>query len=93
MAAHGRRRRLRLRLLSLSPSEPLLSPDPILCGLCGATGPCWLARVEPLQLCRLICGVMRVCGAGFDVIISIRPGNAPLLENHGFRTIKSFSEI
>ncbi|KAG2561936.1 hypothetical protein PVAP13_8KG210508 [Panicum virgatum] len=31
--------------------------------------------------------------AGFDVIISIRPGNAPLPENHGFRTIKSFSEI
>lgn len=31
--------------------------------------------------------------AGFEVIISIRPGNAPLPENHGFRTIKSFSEI
>ncbi|CAO2205081.1 unnamed protein product [Urochloa humidicola] len=31
--------------------------------------------------------------AGFDVIISIRPGNAPLPDNHGFRTIKSFSEI
>ncbi|RLM68963.1 hypothetical protein C2845_PM17G09180 [Panicum miliaceum] len=31
--------------------------------------------------------------AGFDVIISIRPGNAPLPENHDFRTIKSFSEI
>ncbi|XP_051227038.2 probable bifunctional methylthioribulose-1-phosphate dehydratase/enolase-phosphatase E1 isoform X1 [Lolium perenne] len=31
--------------------------------------------------------------AGLDVIISIRPGNAPLPENHGFRTISSFSEI
>ncbi|KAF8754826.1 hypothetical protein HU200_011443 [Digitaria exilis] len=31
--------------------------------------------------------------AGFDVIISIRPGNAPLPDHHGFRTIKSFSEI
>ncbi|CAD6257114.1 unnamed protein product [Miscanthus lutarioriparius] len=31
--------------------------------------------------------------AGFEVIISIRPGNAPLPDNHGFRTIKSFSEI
>uniref|UniRef100_A0A0D9XS40 Probable bifunctional methylthioribulose-1-phosphate dehydratase/enolase-phosphatase E1 n=1 Tax=Leersia perrieri TaxID=77586 RepID=A0A0D9XS40_9ORYZ len=31
--------------------------------------------------------------AGFDIIISIRPGNAPLPEDHGFRTIKSFSEI
>ncbi|CAM0150165.1 unnamed protein product [Urochloa decumbens] len=31
--------------------------------------------------------------AGYDVIISIRPGNAPLPDNHGFRTIKSFSEI
>ncbi|CAO2141666.1 unnamed protein product [Urochloa humidicola] len=31
--------------------------------------------------------------AGFDVIISIRPGNAPLPDNHGFRTIKSFNEI
>ncbi|KAK3118705.1 hypothetical protein QOZ80_9BG0704740 [Eleusine coracana subsp. coracana] len=31
--------------------------------------------------------------AGFEVIISIRPGNAPLPENHGFCTIKSFSEI
>ncbi|CAN6483566.1 unnamed protein product [Victoria cruziana] len=31
--------------------------------------------------------------AGFDVIISIRPGNAPLPENHRFRTIHSFEEI
>ncbi|XBH90285.1 hypothetical protein VPH35_081998 [Triticum aestivum] len=31
--------------------------------------------------------------AGFEVIISIRPGNAPLPANHGFRTISSFSEI
>ncbi|OEL32497.1 putative bifunctional methylthioribulose-1-phosphate dehydratase/enolase-phosphatase E1 [Dichanthelium oligosanthes] len=31
--------------------------------------------------------------AGFDVVISVRPGNAPLPENHGFRTIKSFSEV
>ncbi|TVU25453.1 hypothetical protein EJB05_27949, partial [Eragrostis curvula] len=29
----------------------------------------------------------------FEVIISIRPGNSPLPEDHGFRTIKSFSEI
>ncbi|KQK01715.1 hypothetical protein BRADI_3g57750v3 [Brachypodium distachyon] len=31
--------------------------------------------------------------AGFEVIISIRPGNAPLPENHGFRTVNFFSEI
>lgn len=31
--------------------------------------------------------------AGLDVIISIRPGNGPLPENHGFKTIYSFSEI
>ncbi|XP_050218822.1 probable bifunctional methylthioribulose-1-phosphate dehydratase/enolase-phosphatase E1 [Mercurialis annua] len=32
-------------------------------------------------------------GAGLQAVISIRPGNAPLLENHGFKTINSFSEI
>ncbi|KAK4369174.1 hypothetical protein RND71_012966 [Anisodus tanguticus] len=31
--------------------------------------------------------------AGLEVIISIRPGNGPLPDNHGFRTIRSFSEI
>ncbi|KAJ0988856.1 hypothetical protein J5N97_007212 [Dioscorea zingiberensis] len=31
--------------------------------------------------------------AGLEVIISIRPGNAPLPENHGFRTITSFTDI
>ncbi|XP_047335235.1 probable bifunctional methylthioribulose-1-phosphate dehydratase/enolase-phosphatase E1 1 [Impatiens glandulifera] len=31
--------------------------------------------------------------AGFEVIISLRPGNEPLPENHGFTTINSFSEI
>ncbi|KAK9150148.1 hypothetical protein Syun_008457 [Stephania yunnanensis] len=31
--------------------------------------------------------------AGLKVIISIRPGNAPLPENHGFKTINSFLEI
>ncbi|KAL4204870.1 hypothetical protein AMTRI_Chr01g134360 [Amborella trichopoda] len=31
--------------------------------------------------------------AGLEVIISVRPGNAPLPENHGFKTITSFSEI
>ncbi|RDX60974.1 putative bifunctional methylthioribulose-1-phosphate dehydratase/enolase-phosphatase E1 [Mucuna pruriens] len=31
--------------------------------------------------------------AGLEVIISIRPGNGPLPHNHGFKTIKSFSEI
>ncbi|XP_011098293.1 probable bifunctional methylthioribulose-1-phosphate dehydratase/enolase-phosphatase E1 isoform X3 [Sesamum indicum] len=31
--------------------------------------------------------------AGLEVIISIRPGNGPLPDNHGFRTITSFSEI
>ncbi|KAG5254972.1 bifunctional methylthioribulose-1-phosphate dehydratase/enolase-phosphatase [Salix suchowensis] len=32
-------------------------------------------------------------GAGLDVMISIRPGNAPLPENHGFKTVTSFAEI
>lgn len=31
--------------------------------------------------------------AGLEVVISVRPGNAPLPENHGFETIKSFAEI
>ncbi|XP_010265717.1 PREDICTED: probable bifunctional methylthioribulose-1-phosphate dehydratase/enolase-phosphatase E1 1 [Nelumbo nucifera] len=31
--------------------------------------------------------------AGLDVIISIRPGNGPLPENHGFKTVGSFLEI
>ncbi|ONK77248.1 uncharacterized protein A4U43_C02F4600 [Asparagus officinalis] len=31
--------------------------------------------------------------AGLEVMISVRPGNAPLPENHGFKTIKSFAEI
>ncbi|XP_058095426.1 probable bifunctional methylthioribulose-1-phosphate dehydratase/enolase-phosphatase E1 1 isoform X2 [Magnolia sinica] len=31
--------------------------------------------------------------AGLEVIISIRPGNGTLPENHGFKTIKTFSEI
>lgn len=31
--------------------------------------------------------------AGLDVVISIRPGNLPLPENHGFKTIKSFADI
>ncbi|XP_073273973.1 probable bifunctional methylthioribulose-1-phosphate dehydratase/enolase-phosphatase E1 1 [Primulina huaijiensis] len=31
--------------------------------------------------------------AGLEVIISVRPGNGPLPENHGFKTIQSFSEI
>ncbi|XP_010244771.1 PREDICTED: probable bifunctional methylthioribulose-1-phosphate dehydratase/enolase-phosphatase E1 1 [Nelumbo nucifera] len=30
---------------------------------------------------------------GLEVIISIRPGNGPLPENHGFRTVGSFLEI
>ncbi|WOL11664.1 hypothetical protein Cni_G20428 [Canna indica] len=31
--------------------------------------------------------------AGLQVVISVRPGNAPLPENHRFATIKSFAEI
>ncbi|XP_062090451.1 probable bifunctional methylthioribulose-1-phosphate dehydratase/enolase-phosphatase E1 1 isoform X1 [Humulus lupulus] len=31
--------------------------------------------------------------AGLEVIISIRPGNGPLPENHGFKTVNSFLEI
>ncbi|KAH7544123.1 hypothetical protein JRO89_XS15G0112100 [Xanthoceras sorbifolium] len=31
--------------------------------------------------------------AGLEVVISVRPGNGPLPENHGFKTINSFSEI
>ncbi|KAK4255819.1 hypothetical protein QN277_008764 [Acacia crassicarpa] len=31
--------------------------------------------------------------AGLEVMISIRPGNGPLPEKHGFRTINSFLEI
>ncbi|XP_039133988.1 probable bifunctional methylthioribulose-1-phosphate dehydratase/enolase-phosphatase E1 1 [Dioscorea cayenensis subsp. rotundata] len=30
--------------------------------------------------------------AGLEVIISVRPGNAALPENHGFRTVTSFAE-
>ncbi|CAL9120686.1 unnamed protein product [Musa textilis] len=31
--------------------------------------------------------------AGLQVLISVRSGNAPLPENHGFKTIKSFADI
>uniref|UniRef100_A0A0E0JCZ7 DYW domain-containing protein n=1 Tax=Oryza punctata TaxID=4537 RepID=A0A0E0JCZ7_ORYPU len=31
--------------------------------------------------------------AGLEVLISVRPGNAPLPDNHGFHTITSFAEI
>lgn len=31
--------------------------------------------------------------AGLEVVISVRPGNAPLPENHGFKTVKSFAEL
>lgn len=31
--------------------------------------------------------------SGLEVVISIRPGNGPLPENHGFRTIETLSEI
>ncbi|XP_030511899.1 probable bifunctional methylthioribulose-1-phosphate dehydratase/enolase-phosphatase E1 isoform X1 [Rhodamnia argentea] len=31
--------------------------------------------------------------AGLEVLISVRPGNGPLPENHGFNTISSFLEI
>ncbi|XP_021983845.1 probable bifunctional methylthioribulose-1-phosphate dehydratase/enolase-phosphatase E1 1 isoform X1 [Helianthus annuus] len=31
--------------------------------------------------------------AGLEVLISLRPGNGSLPENHGFKTVKSFSEI
>lgn len=31
--------------------------------------------------------------AGLEVMISVRPGNGPLPENHGFMLIKSFTEI
>ncbi|KAM5586059.1 putative bifunctional methylthioribulose-1-phosphate dehydratase/enolase-phosphatase E1 1 [Rosa sericea] len=31
--------------------------------------------------------------AGLEVIVSIRPGNGPLPDSHGFKTINSFSEI
>ncbi|KAK8591542.1 hypothetical protein V6N13_031582 [Hibiscus sabdariffa] len=31
--------------------------------------------------------------AGLEAIISVRPGNGPLPENHGFKTINSFLEI
>ncbi|XP_073366060.1 uncharacterized protein [Aegilops tauschii subsp. strangulata] len=31
--------------------------------------------------------------AGLEVLISIRPGNAPLPEDHGFQTITSFAQI
>lgn len=31
--------------------------------------------------------------AGLEVIISVRPGNGPLPDNHGFKTVNSFAEI
>ncbi|XP_076905553.1 putative bifunctional methylthioribulose-1-phosphate dehydratase/enolase-phosphatase E1 [Bidens hawaiensis] len=31
--------------------------------------------------------------AGLEVVISVRPGNVSLPENHGFKTIESFTEI
>ncbi|KAK4779220.1 hypothetical protein SAY86_006748 [Trapa natans] len=31
--------------------------------------------------------------AGLEVVVSVRPGNAPLPQNHGFKTITSFLEV
>ncbi|KAI3755776.1 hypothetical protein L1987_55582 [Smallanthus sonchifolius] len=31
--------------------------------------------------------------AGLEVVISVRPGNGPLPENHGFNTVETFTEI
>nr|CAB3476656.1 unnamed protein product [Digitaria exilis] len=31
--------------------------------------------------------------AGLEVLISVRPGNTPLPENHGFQTITTFAEV
>lgn len=31
--------------------------------------------------------------SGLDVMISVRPGNGPLPDSHGFKTITSFAEI
>ncbi|CAD6253944.1 unnamed protein product [Miscanthus lutarioriparius] len=44
------------------------------------------------DLRKFLCGYFDTT-IGFEVVISIHQGNAPVPENNGFRTIKSFSEI
>ncbi|KAF5960223.1 hypothetical protein HYC85_001432 [Camellia sinensis] len=44
------------------------------------------------DLRKYLCGFFDTI-ACLEVIISVRPGNGPLPENHGFKTINSFSEI
>ncbi|XP_058101007.1 probable bifunctional methylthioribulose-1-phosphate dehydratase/enolase-phosphatase E1 [Magnolia sinica] len=48
---------------------------------------------EILFLTDVVQEAVAAKSAGLEVMISIRPGNGPLPENHGFKTIKSFSEI
>ena len=38
-------------------------------------------------------GIMANVVSGLEAIMSLRPGNGPLPENHGFRTIESLLEI
>ena len=37
--------------------------------------------------------IFSIMQKGLEAIISIRPGNASLPENHGFKTVTSFSQI
>ncbi|CAI0408397.1 unnamed protein product [Linum tenue] len=48
---------------------------------------------EILFLTDVVQEAVAAKAAGLKVMISVRPGNAPLPENHGFKTINSFLEI
>ncbi|CAN0891271.1 Probable bifunctional methylthioribulose-1-phosphate dehydratase/enolase-phosphatase E1 [Linum grandiflorum] len=48
---------------------------------------------EILFLTDVVQEAVAAKAAGLKVLISVRPGNAPLPENHGFKTINSFLEV
>ncbi|CAI0440910.1 unnamed protein product [Linum tenue] len=48
---------------------------------------------EILFLTDVVQEAVAAKAAGLKAMISVRPGNAPLPENHGFKTINSFLEI
>ncbi|CAN1179375.1 Probable bifunctional methylthioribulose-1-phosphate dehydratase/enolase-phosphatase E1 [Linum perenne] len=48
---------------------------------------------EILFLTDVVQEAVAAKAAGLEALISVRPGNAPLPENHGFETINSFLEV
>jgi methylthioribulose 1-phosphate dehydratase/enolase-phosphatase E1 len=48
---------------------------------------------EVLFVTDILAEAVAASEAGYQVLISVRPGNAPITESHTFKTITSFDEI